>query len=90
MCRKAKVLWHILSSVTNEEFYRLNLPSWDKVSRLDILGKGYTLEVLLLILLHSSGPYPSTEAQQADPSEINLLIVSLTNILSVCYHLYTE
>ena len=58
MCRKAKVLWHILFSVTTGEWCRLSLPDLDKVSRLDSLSDSYTLEILLLILLHRGGSYP--------------------------------
>ena len=55
--------------------YRLKLPGWDKVARLDSLGEGYTLEDLLAVL---AGQKEHTtrrkSAMQTDPPKVNLLV----------------
>lgn len=55
--------------------YRLKLPGWAKVSRLDSLGDGYTLEELLTVLSgqkeHTSRQKP---AKQAATPKVNLLV----------------
>ena len=55
--------------------YRLKLPGWDKVSRLDSLGDGYTLEDLLAILAGQKEHTPRRKpVKQADPPKVNLLV----------------
>lgn len=55
--------------------YRLKFPGWSKVSRLDSLGDGYTLEDLLAVLAgqkeHTSR---QKSAKQAEPPKVNLLV----------------
>ena len=48
--------------------YRLMLPDWGKVSRLDSLGDGYTLEDLLAVLAGQKEHTPPSEAGQASRS----------------------
>lgn len=55
--------------------YRLKLPGWDKVARLDSLGTGYTLEDLLAVLAGQKEHTPRQKpVKQADPPKVNLLI----------------
>ena len=55
--------------------YRLKLPGWDKVARLDSLGTGYTLEDLLAVLAGQKEHTPRQKSvKQADPPKVNLLI----------------
>lgn len=55
--------------------YRLKLPDWDKVGRLDSLGTGYTLEDLLAVLAGQKEHTPRQKSvKQADPPKVNLLI----------------
>lgn len=55
--------------------YRLKLPGWSKVSRLDSLGKGYTLEDLLAVLAGQKEHTPRQKpVKQADPPRVNLLV----------------
>ena len=55
--------------------YRLKLPGWDKVARLDSLGEGYTLDDLLAVLSGQKEYTPRKEfAVQATPPKVNLLV----------------
>ena len=55
--------------------YRLKLPGWSKVSRLDSLGKAYTLEDLLAVLADQKEHTPRQKpVKQADPPKVNLLV----------------
>ena len=55
--------------------YRLKLPGWGKVSRLDSLGDGYTLEDLLGVLAGQKEHTPHQKSvKQADPPKVNLLL----------------
>ena len=55
--------------------YRLKLPGWSKVARLDSLGDGYTLEDLLAVLAGQKEHTPRQKpVKQADPSKVNLLV----------------
>ena len=55
--------------------YRLKLPGWSKVARLDSLGKGYTLEDLLAVLAGQKEHTPRQKSvKQADPPKVNLLV----------------
>ena len=55
--------------------YRLKLPGWGKVSRLDSLGDGYTLEHLLAVLAGQKEHTPRQKPiKQADPPKVNLLV----------------
>ena len=55
--------------------YRLKLPGWSKVSRLDSLGEGYALEELLAVLAGQKEHTPRrTPVKQADPPKVNLLV----------------
>ena len=55
--------------------YRLKLPGWGKVSRLDSLGEGYTLEDLLAVLAGQKEHTPRQKpVKQADPPKVNLLV----------------
>ena len=55
--------------------YRLKLPEWDKVARLDSLGEGYGLEDLLAVLSGQKEHTPRKKATlQADPPKVNLLV----------------
>lgn len=55
--------------------YRLKLPGWSKVSRLDSLGDGYTLEDLLAVLAGQKEHTPRQKsAKQAEPPKVNLLV----------------
>ena len=55
--------------------YRLKLPGWGKVSRLDSLGDGYTLEHLLAVLAGQKEHTPRQKpGRQADPPKVNLLV----------------
>ena len=55
--------------------YRLKLPGWGKVSRLDSLGEGYTLEDLLAALAGQKEHTPRQKpVKQADPPKVNLLV----------------
>src|SRR5699024_2182417 len=55
--------------------YRLKLPGWDKVARLDSLGTGYTLEDLLAVLAgQKEHTHRQKSVKQADPPKVNLLI----------------
>ena len=57
------------------ESYRLKLPGWGKVSRLDSLGEGYTLEDLLAVLAGQKEHTPRQKSvKQADPPKVNLLL----------------
>ena len=53
----------------------LKLPGWSKVSRLESLGDGYTLEHLLGVLAGQKEHTPCQKAvRQADPPKVNLLV----------------
>ena len=55
--------------------YRLKLPEWDKVARLDSLGEGYSLEDLLAVLSGQKEHTPRKKTTlQADPPKVNLLV----------------
>ena len=55
--------------------YRLKLPDWNKVSRLDSLGEGYTMEDLLAVLSGQKTHKPrQKQVKQADPPKVNLLV----------------
>ena len=55
--------------------YRLKLPGWSKVSRLESLGDGYTLEHLLAVLAGQKEHTPCQKAvRQANPPKVNLLV----------------
>ena len=55
--------------------YRLKLPSWSKVSRLDSLGDGYTLEDLLAVLAGQKVHTPRQKpVKRADLPKVNLLV----------------
>ena len=55
--------------------YRLKRPGWDKVARLDSLGKGYTLEDLLAVLSGQKEHTPrKNPVLQADLLKVNLLV----------------
>ena len=55
--------------------YRLKLPSWDRVARLDSLGEGYTLDDLLAVLSGQKEHTPRKQAvPQAAPPRVNLLV----------------
>lgn len=55
--------------------YRLKLPGWGKVSRLDSLGEGYTLEDLRAVLAGQKEHTPrQNPAKPADPRKVNLLV----------------
>ena len=55
--------------------YRLKLPGWDKVARLDSLGEGYTLEDLLAVISGQKEHTPRKKLTiQADPPKVNLLV----------------
>ncbi|CAK7000822.1 MAG: hypothetical protein ENTB_00019 [Enterocloster aldenensis] len=55
--------------------YRLKLPEWDKVARLDSLGEGYGLEDLLAVLSGQKEHTPRKKATlQADQPKVNLLV----------------
>ncbi len=51
--------------------YRLKLPGWGKVSRLDSLGKGYALEDLLAVI---AGQKEHTPRRKPGRQKVNLLI----------------
>ena len=58
-----------------EQSYRLKLPGWSKVSRLDSLGDGYSLEDLLALLAGQKEHTPRQKSgKQADPPKVNLLV----------------
>ena len=55
--------------------YRLKLPDWNKLSRLDSLGEGYTMEDLLAVLSGQKTHKPRQKlVKQADPPKVNLLV----------------
>ena len=55
--------------------YRLKLPDWSKVARLDSLGDGYTLEDLLAVLAGQKEHTPRWKpVKQADPPKVNMLV----------------
>lgn len=55
--------------------YRLKLPEWDKVARLDSLGDGYSLDDLLAVLSGQKEHTPRKKTVlQADPPKVNLLV----------------
>ena len=55
--------------------YRLKLPGWSKVSRLESLGEGYTLEDLLAVLAgHKEHTPRQKSVKQADPPKVSLLV----------------
>ena len=55
--------------------YRLKLPGWGKVSRLDSLGDGCTLEHLLAVLAGQKEHTPRQKpVRQEDPPKVNLLV----------------
>ena len=55
--------------------YRLKLPGWSKVARLDSLGEGYALEDLLAVLTGQKEHTPRRKpVKQADPPKVNLLV----------------
>ena len=55
--------------------YRLKLPGWSKVSRLDSLGKGYAMEDLLAVLAGQKEHTPRQKpVKQTDPTKVNLLV----------------
>ena len=54
--------------------YRLKLPSWDRVARLDSLGEGYTLDDLLAVLSGQKEHTPRKKSVvRAAPPKVNLL-----------------
>ena len=55
--------------------YRLKLPSWDRVARLDSLGDGYTLDDLLAVLSGQKEHTPRKKSVvRAAPPKVNLLV----------------
>ena len=55
--------------------YRLKLPSWDRVARLDSLGEGYTLDDLLALLSGQKEHTPRKKSVvRAAPPKVNLLV----------------
>lgn len=55
--------------------YRLKLPEWDKVVRLDRLDEGYALEDLLAVLSGQKEHTPRKKPMmQADPPKVNLMV----------------
>ncbi len=55
--------------------YRLKLPGWDKVARLDSLGEGYTQDDLLAVLSGQKGHTTRKKgAMQAASPKVNLLV----------------
>ena len=53
----------------------MKLPGWSKVSRLDSLGDGYTLEDLLAVLAGQKEHTPRRKSiKQAEPPKVNLLV----------------
>lgn len=55
--------------------YRLKLPGWDKVARLDSLGEGYTQDDLMAVLSGQKEHTPQEKAvTQAEPRRVNLLV----------------
>ena len=55
--------------------YRLKLPSWDRVARLDSLGEGYTLDDLLAVLSGKKEHTPRKKSVvRAAPPKVNLLV----------------
>lgn len=55
--------------------YRLKLPGWSKVSRLDSLGDGYTQEDLLAVLSGQKKHTPHQKpVKHAGPPKVNLLV----------------
>ena len=55
--------------------YRLKLPSWDRVARLDSLGEGYTLDDLLAVLSgQKEHPPRKKSVVRAAPPKVNLLV----------------
>ena len=55
--------------------YRLKLPSWDRVARLDSLGEGYTLDDLLAVLSGQKEHTPwKKSVVRAAPPKVNLLV----------------
>ena len=55
--------------------YRLKLPGWDKVARLDSLGAGYTQDDLLAVFSGQKEHTPRKKtAAQAEPGKVNLLV----------------
>ena len=55
--------------------YRLKMPGWDKVARLDSLGEGYTLDDLLAVLSGQKEHKPRKKsALQVAPPKVNLLV----------------
>lgn len=55
--------------------YRLKLPSWDKVARLDSLGDGYTQDDLVAVLSGQKEHMPRKKTVSiAEPQGVNLLV----------------
>ena len=55
--------------------YRLKLPGWDKVARLDSLGAGYTLDDLRAVLSGQKEHTPQEKTTvQTSPPKVNLLV----------------
>lgn len=55
--------------------YRLKLPGWDKVARLDSLGEGYTQDDLLAVLSGQKEHMPRKKGGiQTNPPKVNLLV----------------
>lgn len=55
--------------------YRLKLPGWNKVARLDSLGEGYTQNDLLAVLSGQKEHMPQKKGViHADPPKVNLLV----------------
>lgn len=55
--------------------YRLKLPAWDKVARIDSLGEGYTPADLLAVLSGKKEHTPKNKfAMQTEPPKVNLLV----------------
>lgn len=54
--------------------YRLKLPGWDKVARLDSLGEGYTQDDLLAVLSGQREHTPRKKMVMPEPSKVNLLV----------------
>ena len=55
--------------------YRLKLPGWENVARLDSLGEGYTMEDLLAVLSGQKEHTPRRKpAVTANPPKVNLLV----------------
>lgn len=55
--------------------YRLKLPDWDKVARMDSLGEGYTQDDLVAVLSGQKNHTPRKQTvTAAEPQRVNLLV----------------